>query len=269
MQKGSAMRLEGKRALITGGGRGIGLACARRFVAEGAAVVIGDILLDEGQAAADELNQAGGRATFIECDVTDVGQANNFVAAGVDFLGGVDTLLNNAGIIGPGTPFLETTEDEFRRIMEINVFGAFRVAQATARHMVDQGIQGSIVNTASMVSTLANPDQAAYVSSKHGIHGLTKVMALALAEHGIRVNAVGPGTIKTAVAEAVLVNKTAYRRVLSRIPLGYIGEPEDVSGPVLFLASDESSYMTGQIIYPDGGRLALNHVMPVDDLPAA
>lgn len=263
------MRLEGKRALITGGGRGIGRACARRFVAEGASVVLGDILLDEGRAVAAELTQAGGKATFVECDVTDVGQVNNFVAAGVDALGGIDILFNNAGIIGPGTDFLETTEDEFRRIIEINVFGAFRVAQATARHMVDQGISGSIINTGSMVSALANPDQAAYVSSKHGIHGLTKAMALALAEHGIRVNAVGPGTIKTAVAEAVLVNETAYRRVLSRIPLGYIGEPEDVAGPVIFLASDESSYMTGQIIYPDGGRLALNHVMPVKELPAA
>lgn len=263
------MRLEGKRALITGGGRGIGLACARRFVAEGASVVLGDILLDDGRAAADELTKAGAKATFVECDVTDVGQVNNFVAAGVDFLGGVDILFNNAGVIGPGTPFLETTEDEFSRILEINVFGAFRMAQATARHMVDQGIAGSIVNTGSMLSTLANPDQAAYVSSKHGIHGLTKAMALALGEHGIRVNAIGPGTIKTAVAEAVLVNETAYRRVLSRIPLGYIGEPEDVAGSVVFLASDESAYMTGQIIYPDGGRLALNHVMPVGDLPAA
>ncbi len=263
------MRLEGKRALITGGGRGIGLASARRFVAEGAVVVLGDILVDEGQAAARELTDTGGKASFVECDVTDIGQVNNFIAAGIDFMGGVDILFNNAGVIGPGTAFLEMTEEEMRTIMDINVFGAFRMAQATARHMVDQGIAGSIVNTASMLSTLANPDQAAYVSSKHGIHGLTKAMALALAEHGIRVNAIGPGTIKTAVAEAVLVNESAYRRVLSRIPLGYIGEPEDVAGSVVFLASDESSYMTGQIIYPDGGRLALNHVMPVDELPAA
>ncbi len=263
------MRLEGKRALITGGGRGIGLAVARRFVAEGAAVVLGDILADEGQAAARELAESGGEASFVACDVTDAGQVENFVAAGVDAMGGVDVLFNNAGVIGPGTAFLETTEEELRAIMDINVFGAFRVAQATARRMVDQGIAGSIVNTGSMLSTLANPDQAAYVSSKHGIHGLTKAMALALAEHGIRVNAIGPGTIKTAVAEAVLVDGAAYRRVLSRIPLGYIGEPEDVAGSVVFLASDDSSYMTGQIIYPDGGRLALNHVMPAGGLPAA
>ncbi len=263
------MRLEGKRALITGGGRGIGLACARRFVAEGAAVVLGDILVDEGRAAARELAESGGKASFVECDVTDAGQVDRFVAAGVDFLGGIDVLFNNAGVIGPGTAFLETTEEEVRTIIDINVFGAFRVAQAAARRMVDQGIAGSIVNTASMLSTLANPDQAAYVSSKHGIHGLTKAMALALAEHGIRVNAIGPGTIKTAVAEAVLVDEAAYRRVLSRIPLGYIGEPEDVAGSVVFLASDESSYMTGQIVYPDGGRLAANHTVPVDELPAA
>ncbi len=263
------MRLEGKRALITGGGRGIGLASAPRLVAEGASVMLSDILVEEGQTAADELTKAGGKASFVECDVTDLAEVNNFVAAGVDFLGGVDVLFNNAGVIGPGTAFLDTTEDEFRRIMEINVFGAFRVAQVTARQMVDQGIAGSIINTGSMLSTLANTDQAAYVSSKHGIHGLTKAMALELAEHGIRVNAIGPGTIKTAVAEAVLVNETAYRRVLSRIPLGYIGEPEDVSGSVVFLASDESAYMTGQIIYPDGGRLALNHVMPVKEVPAA
>ena len=258
------MRLEGKRALITGGGRGIGLACARRFVAEGAAVALGDVLVDEGRAAARELAESGGKASFVECDVTDAGQVDDFVAAGADFMGGVDVLFNNAGVIGPGTAFLETTEEEMRTIIDINVFGAFRVAQATARRMVDQGVAGSIVNTASMLSTLANPDQAAYVSSKHGIHGLTKAMALALAEHGIRVNAIGPGTIRTAVAGAVLVDEDARRRVLSRIPLGYIGEPEDVAGSVVFLASDESSYMTGQIVYPDGGRLALNHVMPVD-----
>lgn len=263
------MRLEGKRALITGGGRGIGLACARRFVAEGAAVTLGDVLVDEGRAAARELAESGGKASFVECDVTDSGQVDGFVAAGVDFMGGIDVLFNNAGVIGPGTAFLETTEEEMRTIIDINVFGAFRVAQAAARRMVDQGVAGSIVNTASMLSTLANPDQAAYVSSKHGIHGLTKAMALALAEHGIRVNAVGPGTIRTAVAGAVLVDEDARRRVLSRIPLGYIGEPEDVAGSVVFLASDESSYMTGQIVYPDGGRLALNHVMPVDELPAA
>ena len=202
------MRLEGKRALITGGSRGIGLACARRFVSEGASVVISDVLIEEGQSAANELAKAGAKATFVECDVTDVEQVDSFVAAGIEFLGGVDILFNNAGIIGPGTPFLETTEDEFGQIMGINVFGAFRVAQATARHMVNQGIPGSIVNTGSMLSSLANPDQAAYVSSKHGIHGLTKAMALALGEYGIRVNAIGPGTIKTAVAEAVLVNET-------------------------------------------------------------
>ena len=201
--------------------------------------------------------------------MTDKVQVAEFVTKGAEWLGGIDILFNNAGIIGPGTSFLETTEDEFHRIMDINVFGSFRVAQAVARYMVDQKILGSIINTASMLSTLANPDQAAYVSSKHGIHGLTKAMALALGEYGIRVNAIGPGTIRTAVAEAVLVNETAYRRVLSRIPLGYIGEPEDCIGPVVFLASDESAYMTGQIIYPDGGRLGLNHLMPVPDLPAA
>jgi glucose 1-dehydrogenase len=254
------MRLEGKRAIITGGGRGIGLACARRFVAEGATIVIGDILRDEGAKVAEELG-----ATFMPCDVTDSAQADDFVARAIKALGGVDILFNNAGVIGPGTPMLETTEEEFRRIMEINVFGAFRIAQSVARHMVDRGISGVIVNTASMVSTLANPDQVAYVSSKHAIHGMTKAMALALAPHGIRVNAIGPGTIKTAVADAVLKNDQAYRRVLSRIPLRYIGDPEDVVGSVVFLASDESAYVTGQIIYPDGGRLALNHVVPVRD----
>ena len=186
------MRLEGKRALITGGGRGIGLASARRFVAEGAVVVLGDILVDEGQAAARELTDTGGKASFVECDVTDIGQVNNFIAAGVDFMGGVDILFNNAGVIGPGTAFLEMTEEEMRTIMDINVFGAFRMAQATARHMVDQGIAGSIVNTASMLSTLAQSRSGSLrvIQARHSWSD--EAMALALAEHGIRVNAIDP-----------------------------------------------------------------------------
>ena len=249
------MRLEGKRALITGGGRGIGLASARRFVAEGAVVVLGDILVDEGQAAARELTDTGGKASFVECDVTDIGQVNNFIAAGVDFMGGVDILFNNAGVIGPGTAFLEMTEEEMRTIMDINVFGAFRVAQATARHMVDQGIAGSIVNTASMLSTLANPDQAAYVSSKHGIHGLTKAMALALAEHGIRLVATSP-TATTDYAEADLSGSVAIvvGGEHDGLDAGWTTGAEAVRIPMAGQADSINAAMTAAVVLFEASR---------------
>jgi glucose 1-dehydrogenase len=256
------MRLSGKRAIVTGGARGIGLACARRFVEEGAAVVIGDVLAEDGARAAAELG-AIGSAAFFPCDVTSDAQVETFVAEACRFLGGIDVLFNNAGIIGPGTAGLDVDEAEMRRIMEVNVFGTFRVAQRVARVMVTQGTGGSIINTGSIESVLAKPDQLAYGTSKHAVLGMTKAMALALAPNGIRVNAVGPGSITTAVLAVVLKDEAVRRRVLSRTPLGYLGAPEDVAGPVLFLASDESDYVTGQIIHPDGGRLGLNHVVPV------
>ena len=177
--------------------------------------------------------------------------------------GSLDILVANAGIVH-AADFLDLDEKDFDRVIAVNLKGVFLAGQAAARQMAKQGGGGAIVNMSSVNAVLAIPNQVPYVVSKGGINQLTKVMAVALAPHGIRVNAIGPGTILTELAKgAVLGNAEAERKILSRTPMGRMGEPEEVAKVALFLASDEASYMTGQVLYPDGGRLALNYTMPV------
>lgn len=256
------MRLEGKVAIVTGAGRGIGLGCARRFAVEGAAVVIGDVDDDGGAKAAADVESDGGKATFTHCDVSDPAQAAALVQTAVSTYGGVDVCLNNAGIIPiEGSDILETPESEWDRIVGVNLKGAFLVSQAAAREMVKKE-SGSIINIASVTALMAIGNQAAYVASKAGVNGLTKSMAIGLAHRGVRVNAIGPGSIETDLAAVVISDAESLARVMARTPLHRMGQPEDIAGTALFLASDDSSYITGQTIYVDGGRLALNHVMP-------
>ena len=177
--------------------------------------------------------------------------------------GRLDILVANAGIVH-GAAFLDLEEKDFDRVIAVNLKGVFLAGQAAARQMVKQGGGGAIVNMSSVNAVLAIPDQVPYVVSKGGINQLTKVMAVALAPHGIRVNALGPGTILTELARgAVLGNAEAEAKILSRTPLGRMGEPAEVAKAALFLASDDASYVTGQTLYPDGGRLALNYTVPV------
>jgi glucose 1-dehydrogenase len=258
------MRLAGTVAIITGAARGIGLACAERFIAEGAKVVLADI--DErGDAAAKKLGNA---ARFVRCDVGNAKDAENLIAATEKAFGGVDVLVNNAGIVH-GAEFLELAEADFDRVLRVNLKGAFLVAQRAARKMVEQvkagRKPGAIVNMASINATVAIANQLPYSVSKGGLLQLTRAMALALAPHGIRVNAIGPGSIMTDILASVATDAEAKRRILSRTPLGRIGEPAEVASVAAFLASDEASYITGEIIYVDGGRLALNYTVPVKD----
>ncbi len=256
------MRLEGKVAIVTGGSKGIGRGCARRFAAEGAAVVIADVIDDRGAAVAAEIEAEGGRALYRHADVGDPRQAETLVRAAADAYGGLDVLLNCAGVIPvDGSDVLETEEAEWDRVVGVNLKGAFLVCQAAAREMVKRGA-GSIVNIASVTAVMAIGNQAAYVASKAGVNGLTKAMAVGLAHRGVRVNAIGPGSIETDMAAVVLSDEESLARVMSRTPLHRMGQPEDIAGAALFLASDDSSYITGQTIYVEGGRLALNHVMP-------
>jgi NAD(P)-dependent dehydrogenase (short-subunit alcohol dehydrogenase family) len=255
------MRLKGKTAVITGGAKGIGLACARRFAQEGAHLVLADIDADAGKAAAAELAATGCR---IEFDVADVGDKND-VSRVLDVaersFGGVDILVANAGIYVTGE-FLEITEEDFEHVLRTNLTSVFLCGQAAARLMVRQARGGSIVNLSSINALMPNPDAIAYATSKGGINALTKGMAIALSQYGIRVNALGPGTILTDLArEAVLKNDEALGRVLSRTPLGRLGMPEEVAAAAAFLASDDASYITGQTIYVDGGRLGLNYTI--------
>ncbi len=259
------MPLENKVAIVTGGAKGIGLAIGRRFAADGARVVLADVDEDAGSRAAEEIG-ALGAVRFVRCDVGDRADVDNLVASTVHVWGSVDVLVNNAGIVH-GAEFLDLTEADFDRVLRVNLKGAFLVGQAAARQMVAQvaagGEPGAVVNMSSVNAVFAIATQVPYSVSKGGMNGLTKVMALALAPHGIRVNAIGPGSITTDMLASVVTDKEARRRVLSRTPLGRIGDPAEIAAIAAFLVSDEASYITGQTLYADGGRLPLNYTVPV------
>jgi NAD(P)-dependent dehydrogenase (short-subunit alcohol dehydrogenase family) len=250
--------LKNKIALVTGGASGIGYACAEIFAREGAKVWIADSNAEAGSKAARKL-----KAEFVACDVGDAHQAQALIDAVARGAKRLDVLVNNAGI-APSKPFLDMTEADWDRVIRVNLKGAFLVGQAAAKLMVAKKTQGAIVNMSSVNAVLAIPGLAAYNVSKGGINQLTRVMALELAPHGIRVNAIGPGTIATELArKAVLGSPEAKTKIMSRTPMGRLGEPEEVAELALFLASKRSSYMTGQIVYVDGGRLPLNYTVPV------
>jgi len=257
------MRFVDQVAIVTGGAQGIGRACVEAFAGEGAAVVIADIDEAGGQKAADEIAARGGRAMFIATDVGDAGQARRLVDRTLEAFGRLDVLINNAGIIKTAD-FLEISEADFDAVLRVNLKGVFLVGQAAARAMVRQG-KGAIVNMSSTNAVVAIPNQVPYATSKGGVNQLTKVMALALADKGVRVNAIGPGSILTDLLKVVMSDEAARRRILSRTPMGRCGEPAEIAKVALFLASDEASYLTGQCIYPDGGRLALNYTVAVPE----
>ncbi|MGI9486401.1 MAG: SDR family NAD(P)-dependent oxidoreductase [Geminicoccaceae bacterium] len=255
------MRFADKTVIVTGGAGGIGRACVELFADEGAAVVVADIDVGKGGAAASGIVSAGGNATFIETDVGDAASAASLVAKTIKRFGRLDVLVNNAGIIKPAD-FLEISEADFDSVMRVNLKGAFLVGQAAARKMVEAG-KGAIVNMSSANAVLAIPNQITYVVSKGAMNQLTNVMAQALADKGVRVNAVGPGSIMTDMLKTIMTDEAARQKILSRTPLGRCGEPFEVAKVVAFLASDDASYITGQCIYPDGGRLGLNYTVPV------
>jgi NAD(P)-dependent dehydrogenase (short-subunit alcohol dehydrogenase family) len=254
------MRLKDKVALITGGADGIGLACAERFVAEGARVALADINRENGEAAAARLDGA----VFVPCDVASKAEVDAAVATTVAAHGRLDICVSNAGTIH-SADFLDIDEADFDRVIAVNLKGVFLTGQAAARQMVAQGGGGVIINMSSVNAEIAIPNQVPYVTSKGGVRQMTKVMALSLASHGIRVNAIGPGSIRTAILDAVMTDKAARHMIMSRTPMGRLGEPAEIASVAAFLVSDDASYMTGQTIYPDGGRLVLNYTVPVAD----
>ena len=257
------MRFVDQVVIVTGGAQGIGRACVDAFAAEGAAVVVADIDAEGGRKAAAAIEAQGGRASFIATDVGDAAQAQRLVDQTLQAFGRLDVLINNAGIIKTAE-FLEISEAYFDAVLRVNLKGVFLVGQAAARAMVTQG-KGAIINMSSANAVVAIPNQVPYVTSKGAVNQLTKVMALALADKGVRVNAIGPGSILTDLLKVVMNDDAARRRILSRTPMGRCGEPAEVAKIALFLASDDASYLTGQCIYPDGGRLALNYTVAVAD----
>ena len=249
--------LGGKSVIVTGAARGIGEACVRRFVREGAKVVLADVLDAEGRALAAEL---GG--LYVHCDVGDKAQVDALVAATLAAHGRIDILVNNAGIFR-AADFLDVTEQDFDDVLRVNVKGSFLLGQAAARAMVATG-GGNIVNMSSVNGVLAIPNIASYNVSKGGINQLTRVMALALADKNIRVNAVAPGTIATELAaKAVLTSEEAKAKIMMRTPMKRLGEPSEIAEVVAWLASDGASYITGEIVTVDGGRMTLNYTVPL------
>ena len=248
------MRLKGKFAVVTGAAQGIGEAIAKRFVEEGATVMLSDINAAKVAQAAKALGQPSHPA-----DVARKSDIGALFAAAYKAFGRLDILVNNAGIIHKAE-LLDLTEDDFDRVIAVNLKSALFGTQAAARLMIPNKA-GAIINMSSVNAILTIPDQIPYTISKGGLNQLTKVTAISLAKHGIRVNGIGPGTIETGMARSVVKDDAYMQRVMSRTPLGRTGAPSEVASIAAFLASDDASYITGQTIYPDGGRLGLNYTV--------
>ncbi len=258
------MNLDGQVAIVTGAAQGIGRACAQALAEHGADVVLADILGERNESAARDIAAETGRQTLaVHCDVAEDAALAALLDQCLARFGRCDILINNAGMVAAGD-ILDLEPDSFDRVMRVNLRAAYVLTQLVARHMVAQDIRGSIINMSSINQELAIPGQLAYVSSKGGLGQLTRAAALRLAEHGIRVNAIGPGSIMTEVLKTVMTDEEARRRVLSRTPMRRIGEPEEIARIAVFLASDYASYITGQTLFADGGRMALNYTVPID-----
>ena len=258
------LKHSGKIVLVTGAAQGIGLACAERFHADGAKLVLVDVREDQLRIAGQRF---GNDAAVVAADLSAISakDAQAILAKAIDTFGGLDVLINNAGIIHLDE-FVDFPEDTFDRVQRINIRAPFLLGQAAARAMIARGKGGSIINMSSVNDHLAIPNSVAYAVSKGGMKQLTAVMAVALIRHGIRVNAIGPGTILTDLAKNSLMKNDAQRRmIMSRTPIGRCGEPSEVAAIASFLASDDASYVVGQTIYPDGGRMILNYTVPVED----
>lgn len=260
------MSIKGRSAIVTGAAQGIGRACAERLAHDGAHVLLSDVDAAKVAAVTKAIVASGGRAESIACDVSKPEAVAAMLAAAVKAFGAIDIAVNNAGVID-SADFLDLSLAEFDRVLGVNLRGAFMVAQGAARQMVAQvragRKPGAIINMSSVNAHFGLHDHVAYSVSKGGIAQITKAAAVSLAKYGIRVNAIGPGTINTDIVKAVADNPAAMKKILGRTPLGRMGEPSEVASIAAFLASDDASYVTGQTIFPDGGRMFLNYTVDV------
>lgn len=246
-----SMRVDGKRALVTGAGRGIGLACAAALAEAGAHVVLAARSRAQIEAAADAINANGGSAEAVELDVTDLDAVEKVVAT----TGPFDILVNNAGL-AKHAPLLEIGPDRYDPVMDVNARAVFFVSRAVAKGMVERGKGGSIIQISSQMGHIGGPNRVVYCGSKAAVEGMTRAMAIELGPHGIRVNTVCPTFIETDLTREALRDKEFRKWVESKIQLRRVGQPEDLMGPIVFLASDAASLITGTSLMVDGGWTA-------------
>jgi NAD(P)-dependent dehydrogenase (short-subunit alcohol dehydrogenase family) len=246
-----SFRLDGKRALITGAGRGIGLAAAQALSEAGAAVTLAARSAAEIEAAAEAIRAAGGQAEALAVDVTDLGA----FAEAIDEAEPFSIFVNNAGTNRP-KPFVDVTVEDYDAVFDLNVRAAFFAAQAVARRLLEAGQGGSIINMSSQMGHVGGAKRTIYCASKHALEGLTKAMAVELGPHGIRVNTLGPTFIETPMTKPFFEDPAFRDSVLSKIKLGRIGQVQDLTGAIVFLASDASALMTGSALIVDGGWTA-------------
>ncbi|HCV27795.1 MAG TPA: 3-oxoacyl-ACP reductase family protein [Dehalococcoidia bacterium] len=249
------MMLEGKTAIVTGGAHGLGRAIALRLADDGADVMVADLLGGDAEAVAAEVRTRGRRAVSYEVDVSDSGAVSGMVMATVEVLGCIDILVNDAGVSGE-SPLLDMKESFWDRVMGVNLKGNFLCSQAVAREMVARGGGGAIVNITSTAGANARPGASAYASSKAGIIQFTRVLALELGQHGIRVNAVGPGMTLTGSEVKPAPSQKYQGAFVGQVPMGRAGVPGDIAAAVAFLASPDATYINGQVIFVDGGYSA-------------
>ena len=248
-------RLEGRRTLVVGAGGGIGRAIAEAFAAEGARVACGTRDLGAAEAMAAHLRDRGGSAVGVYIDLLEPDTITAGVATAVDLLGGLDCVVQSGGITAT-TAFVDIALEEWRRVLATNLDGTFLTCQAAARALKEQGGGGSIIVVTSQLAQVAIPNKAHYLASKGALSMLVKSMALELAPDGIRVNALAPGVTETDMAMSRLAHDDdAMAWTIGRIPLGRLGQPEEMGGAAVYLASDEASYVTGSTILIDGGYL--------------
>jgi NAD(P)-dependent dehydrogenase (short-subunit alcohol dehydrogenase family) len=256
------MRLENKVAIVTGGGSGIGRATALLFASEGAAVCCADLNLENAASVVHEIESAGGRALAIQVDTSDEAACEQMVSRCVSAYGAVDVLMAAAGIGsaiprpdgGPPQPLgvLDYPIDAFKRVVDVNFYGVLYSDRAVAKWQRSQNRSGSLINVASIAARVPLPG-GAYSVSKAAVWMITKVLAAELAPIGIRVNAIGPAYIQTPMTAGLQDDESRLHRVLAQTPMGRLGQPEEIASTALFLASDESSYFTGELLHPSGG----------------
>jgi len=250
-----------KVVLVTGGARGIGSAYCERFANDGYAVVVADRLDEDGERLVDTIVEQGGTARYVHCDVTHRSQVEAATSLAVSEYGRLDVCIANAGVLDEGH-FLDLTEASFDRVMGVNVKGVFLTGQCAARQMIACGHGGVIINIASTVAILAVEHEGFYPISKAAVSQMTRVMAVSLADHGIRVVGIAPGATKTPMMAEQLADPVISQAIEARTPMRRAADPAEIAGVAAFLASDDASYMTGQTLYVEGGRLVLSLTMP-------